>query len=84
MQAQLYADVMNPATEPSERARVAQAWERLEERKRVLLGRPMPRSVDVSKLPKRGSRGRSQAAGPVEPGAKVEPAKAEGDPLAGS
>jgi hypothetical protein len=62
----LYQDIMDPSTDKGERARLALAWERLEERKRILKMKPLPKSIDVSKLPKRGRR--SQASNePIEP-----------------
>lgn len=48
MQQVLLTDALNPETPPRERAQVACAWERLEERKRILRMRPKPKDVDVS------------------------------------
>ena len=54
MQDTLRRDALNPATPPRERAQVACAWERLEERKRILRMKPKPKDIDVSKKEKRG------------------------------
>jgi hypothetical protein len=45
MQRVLVADALNPETTPAARAQVARAWEVLEERKRILRGRPLPGSL---------------------------------------
>jgi hypothetical protein len=45
MQRFLVADALAPKTTPSARAQVARAWEVLEERKRILRGRPLPGSL---------------------------------------
>ena len=42
MQATLLADTLNPKTSPADRAKCAQAWERLEERLRIIRGKPLP------------------------------------------
>ena len=66
---------MEDGTDKSERARLALAWERLEERKRVLKQIPLPRSIDVSKLAKRGSRkATAPVEEPAEPGVVTPPA----------
>jgi hypothetical protein len=62
----LYADAVNPATPPRERAQVACAWERLEERKRILRMKPKPRDVDVSKA-NAAKRAHALLAMPEEP-----------------
>lgn len=62
---------------PAEVSGLARAWCDVNEERRKLRMQPLPRSVDVSKLPgRRGSRGPRAAAptGPVEP---VAPAKAD-------
>ena len=69
-----------PNLKPLELCGVARAWCDVNEERRKLKMQPLPRSVDVSKLPVRG-RGRRASAvpsGPVEPGApaKVEPKSA--------
>ena len=51
-QALLLKDGRSDKTGPADRAKLAQAWERLEERKRVLRGRPNPGSYRPSE-PKR-------------------------------
>jgi hypothetical protein len=43
----LLADALKPETPPRERAQVACAWERLEERKRILRMKPKPKDMDV-------------------------------------
>ena len=45
LQGLLLKDARNEKTTPADRAKTAQAWERLEERKRVLRGRPNPGSL---------------------------------------
>jgi hypothetical protein len=47
MQRVLLADALKPETPPRERAQVACAWEKLEERKRILRMRPKPKDIDV-------------------------------------
>lgn len=42
MQTVLEADIVNPATKPQIRAACVRAWDILEERKRILRGRPLP------------------------------------------
>ena len=42
MQATLQADIQNPITKPQIRAACVRAWDILEERKRILRGRPLP------------------------------------------
>lgn len=49
MQRFLVADALNPDTTPAARAQVARAWEVLEERKRILRGRPLPGSLRPEK-----------------------------------
>ena len=49
-----------------EAAQLALAWERLEERKRVLTMRPAPKPIDVQPRKPRQSRQQSHA-GPVDP-----------------
>lgn len=38
-------DMRNPKTTPAARAQLARAWEAIEERKRILRGRPLPGSL---------------------------------------
>lgn len=45
MQRVLVAEALNPETKPADKAKCAQAWERLEERKRILLNKPLPGSL---------------------------------------
>ena len=49
MQRVLLADALKPETPPRERAQVACAWERLEERKRILRMKPKPKDVEVER-----------------------------------
>lgn len=48
MQTVLMRDIENPATKPIERAQLARAWDALEERKRILKMKPLPKPIDVS------------------------------------
>ena len=45
MQEQLYAEVTNPKVKGHIKAACARAWEDLEERRRILLNRPLPGSL---------------------------------------
>ena len=45
MQDALYTDALRPGTDPADRASCARAWETLEERKRIMRGRPLPSSL---------------------------------------
>ena len=49
MQRVLKADVLDPTADRRERAQAALAWERLEERKRILKMRGLPKSIDTTK-----------------------------------
>ncbi len=62
MQDMLMKDVLDPETEPRERAQCACAWEKLEDRKRILKGIGAPKPVDTMK----GSRTRKSDSGPLE------------------
>ena len=42
LQAILQKTILNPDTKPSDQAACARAWEVLEERKRILRGKPLP------------------------------------------
>lgn len=67
--------VENANLKPAELSGLVRAWCDINEERRKLKMQPLPRSIDVSKLTKRGrGRGRadSQLAEPVEPG-PVEP-----------
>jgi hypothetical protein len=68
LQHALFKDAMNPKTPARERAQVACAWERLEERKRILRMKPKPKDLDVSDgaKSKRRAVGVGQWTGPVE------------------
>jgi hypothetical protein len=53
---------------PGELSGLARAWCDLQEERRKLAMRPLPRPVDTTKLPKRGSRRNAQVMSePVEP-----------------
>ncbi len=58
MQRIIYTDCLAPETDKRERAQLALAWERLEERKRVMCGIPLPKPVDVAR-----ARGRKRVVG---------------------
>jgi hypothetical protein len=63
IQAALLKDVLNPETEPRERAQCACAWEKLEDRKRILKGIGAPKPVDTQA---KRRQGQSHSVGPVE------------------
>lgn len=63
----LFQDATNPKTSPRDRAMVAGAWEKLEERKRILKMKPLPKSVDVTKTTKLGRAKKSPE--PLDPDA---------------
>ena len=52
MQEVLRQIVMDPKVNPQQRARAADSWDRLENRKRILRMKPEPRAVDPSKMRK--------------------------------
>jgi|SRR6185436_1268042 len=62
MQDVLYTSALGVDTDPSERAACARAWEVLEERKRIMRGRPLPGSLKPTETHKRKGR---DAAAPV-------------------
>jgi hypothetical protein len=49
IQNRLYEEAMSGETKRKDLAQVACAWERLEERKRILRMKPKPRDIDVTK-----------------------------------
>ena len=63
MQRILSADCLDPSTPKRERAGIARAWCDLNEELRKLAMKPLPKSIDVTKLQKR----RRQPAAEVEP-----------------
>lgn len=67
MQDVLNTSVLDPATPIRERAQCACAWERLEERKRILRGRPLPGSLRPKPKHKRKSYELVQPIEPSEP-----------------
>ena len=52
MQAVLLADVLNPRTKPTDRAQCARAYDVLEERLRILKGKPLPGQLRPDLVPK--------------------------------
>jgi hypothetical protein len=58
---------------PAELSGLARAWCDLQEERRKLAMRPLPRPIDTTKIPKRGSRSRAAAPVAIEP---TEPSKA--------
>jgi hypothetical protein len=50
LQGVLRDNVLDPLTDKKLIASMALAWERLEERKRILRNKPLPKSVDFTKL----------------------------------
>lgn len=66
--------VENANLKPAELSGLVRAWCDVNEERRKLTMKPLPRSIDTTKFPKRARRGRadSQLAEPVEPG-PVEP-----------
>jgi len=50
IQKMLLADALNPETPARDRALVASAWEKLEERKRILRMKPKPKDVVASEF----------------------------------
>jgi len=49
----LYKDAVNEATPAKDKAACARAWEALEERKRIMRGKPLPGSFKPEAKPKR-------------------------------
>lgn len=62
----LFAKIQEPNVKDTLLSALARAWCDVQEERRKLAMRPLPRSVDVSKLAKRG-RGKAQASEPAEP-----------------
>lgn len=61
MQRVIFNATQTEGVDKRELAQLACAWERLEERKRVMCGKPAPKPVDVSELGKRKRRERATA-----------------------
>jgi hypothetical protein len=76
----LLNDALAPKTPPNMRAQVACAWEKLEERKRILKMKPKPRDLDTTKVEKRGRK--VALPGPAEPGSRAEAAAVSDGPSA--
>lgn len=62
MQHVLYVGATKPGVDNREAAALACAWDRLEERKRVMIMRPAPKPIDVPD-PRRGKRGAPRGPG---------------------
>jgi hypothetical protein len=67
MQDMLRRDALKPETPPRERAQVACAWERLEERKRILRMKPKLKDVDTTLAEKRKQANRPKVVFSLEP-----------------
>jgi len=52
IQDRLLADILNPAVRAADRAQSARAWECIEDRKRILRGRPLPGQLRPDQQPK--------------------------------
>jgi len=63
----LLAQDAHELKDPVKRAVVARAWCDLNEEVRKLAMRPLPRPVDTTKLPRRGSRSKAAQIAPQEP-----------------
>ena len=48
LQYTLFDECLKPETKPSDKAQLARAWDILEDRKRVILGKGLPKSVDTA------------------------------------
>lgn len=64
---QIVFDVVSNKLKPQEIAGLARAWCDLNEERRKLAMRPLPRPVDTTKLPRRGSRSKAAQFAPQEP-----------------
>lgn len=47
LQRLLVKDAENPETTPTARAQVARAWKELQEQRRILMGIPLPKPIEV-------------------------------------
>ena len=70
MQDVLYTSALGAETDPSERAACARAWEVLEERKRIMRGRPLPGSLKPTDT--KHKRARETAPTPVSVNVAVD------------
>lgn len=66
MQRVLYERSQKPGIDNRELAQLACAWERLEERKRVMVGKPAPKPIDTTAGRKRVTRASSAAVTPTD------------------
>ena len=71
MQRLLFLDAQKDV-KPGERAAIARAWCDLNEERRKLTMRPLPRSIDTTKLVRRGRGASQRPAEPVEPPAPAK------------
>ena len=69
----LWQALKKPNVKPALLAGLARAWCDVNEERRKLRMQPLPKSVDVSKLPRRGRKAQAQAAEPSEPGQTPQP-----------
>jgi len=83
MQAVLNVAVLDPTTPTKEKAQCALAWERLEERKRILRGRPLPGSLRPKPETKRAHR-KPQPVTPLFERERPEPAPSHQETGTGS
>jgi len=72
LQRTLFAIASDPLTKAGDVAKAALAWERLEERKRILRMKPLPKAVDVSKPKAKAPK--SEAMHPDDGPIQVHPA----------
>src|SRR6185369_16892403 len=67
LQQRVFEEGMKPGIKPTELAHLARAWECLEDRKRILRGRPLPGSFKPVKLPAKPYCEAATFAEPTEP-----------------
>jgi len=65
LQYTLFDECLKPETKPSDKAQLARAWDILEDRKRVILGKGLPKSVDTASKSKRKSPDRGFLESPI-------------------
>lgn len=63
-------DCRDDETTPAQRAQAMRAWCDLEDRKRIIKGKGLPKSVPANNEPRKSKR---SAASPVEPGGNARP-----------
>ena len=74
LQQVLYNTTVDEQTKPLERASCARAWEVLEERLRILRGKPLPGQLQPGERPKRSGRRRIAAMTPESVAASLSAA----------